>query len=660
MSGKERKRGNGTEAPPRDTAGASSAMAVKKLPSMRPEQSAVSAVSGESCSLMPTLAVAGKASERSVHWSRKFIKKDDLEPAAVGSQASQAQRAADSVQRLEGGCSDLEKQLRDEVRKRTAGSASKLARVTEQEERADIMLELQRQNARLRSELEHLNKASDTEGALQHLHRVQEDIKSLEDKVRAGRELFCPRQAKLAKARGRLQRTERELEEKKLHPKKVVHSVDSLRTLQLVWSEHVSLLEGLARRQEQWSLLRDRVEMFARNIDILRTENEELTARLVDVHLQLKDFVERPMLPTAVVDKNVALLKHMLTIEATLAEKAVELEKQEEGLVLEQNKVRELLVELEGLRRENRHLNRRLQKFSDAQRSPDDGQSHAGVSRKGSSTVSSRNKLEQTSRRTPLGSQNLSMFLMPRADPGHLRADPSRDQEQDQTEGQDQECWREGQGQENQQDGQDVEDQQDERSQEDQQDGQDLEDQQDRRSQNNQQDEQDQEDRQDTQDNNQQDEQDQENQQKGKSQERQQDGQDQEEQQGLENQQDQDDQQDGLHQQDQDDRQNGQDQHDWQDQEDKQDQQVEWDGEDQQAGQDEPQASSSWSPDGPDGDRRYPISPPQPRPSLASVASSVATAALLPTASGPAVSASMVPHDGQGSSSPPAPPSTTN
>lgn len=91
-----------------------------------------------------------------------------------------------------------------------------------------------------------------------------------------------------------------------------------------------------------------RVELFSRNIDILRLESEELKARLAGVHEQIKEFVDHPMLPTSLVDKNVALLRHMETNEATLSEKAVELDEQEHGLMLEQNKVRELLVIVRG------------------------------------------------------------------------------------------------------------------------------------------------------------------------------------------------------------------------------------------------------------------------------------------------------------------------
>lgn len=84
--------------------------------------------------------------------------------------------------------------------------------------------------------------------------------------------------------------------------------------------------------------------MFARNIEILRAENESLSAQLAVVHERVDHFNEHPMMPTALVERNVALLVHMEKIEATLAEKAVELDEQEAELKLEQNRVRELLV----------------------------------------------------------------------------------------------------------------------------------------------------------------------------------------------------------------------------------------------------------------------------------------------------------------------------
>ena len=84
--------------------------------------------------------------------------------------------------------------------------------------------------------------------------------------------------------------------------------------------------------------------MFARNIEILRAENESLSSQLAAVHERMHQFHEHPMLPTVLVERNVALLVHMEKIEATLAEKAVELDEQEAELKLEQHRVRELLV----------------------------------------------------------------------------------------------------------------------------------------------------------------------------------------------------------------------------------------------------------------------------------------------------------------------------
>ena len=168
---------------------------------------------------------------------------------------------------------------------------------------------------------------------------------------------------KLAKAEHRLHIACKELNLKKKHRKKVPgHSVRSLEDIVCVWNQQVSLLKTLLKKEKELSALKDRLDMFVSNIEILKDENSELNTRLAGVKDEMKRFRENPMKPSEQVVKNVNLLLHMERIDASLAEKAVQLDKHEKDLKREQLRVREILIKVEELRRENRHLTRRLQK----------------------------------------------------------------------------------------------------------------------------------------------------------------------------------------------------------------------------------------------------------------------------------------------------------